>query len=147
MTYIDQYLPTTMLNLLELDAASMSSGLVNKLTVCLPAIAFPLPQYQGDVEGYFNNVGCKKRSHFIENPSVKKFYAAMAPEYLKLSTLSNCKDYLTLKQDLAGTLASQRIDLDADRQHIQQFNYGFVKLIKVLYRNTSKSPSDFPKYV
>ena len=150
MMYIDKYLPAVVGNLMELSTSG--SQLLNRTMVCnaTGSVLFPLPDYDGDIHGYFDTLSRKKRDHDIEVSTVANFYANDAPEYLKLqdqSKVPNCGDYLSLKQDLAGVLSSHRAQLETDHDHISVINASFTNFFEYMYKNTSKSPTEFPKYL
>ena len=125
-------------------------GLVSKLERCVMAnlfTLFPLPDDYNDVHDYFrDDARRKKRSHVAESPSSKDFYQTDIPVYKKLHTLDDCGYYLALKQELAKDLVARHLDLDVDREHAENL-HSFVDLFfHSAFHNSSKSPTDFPKY-
>jgi hypothetical protein len=153
MMYIDKWLQSVIFNLLELSnppVEGATPGLATKIGSCLGAggFGFPLPEYNGDVKDYFrdNSRRRRKRSHVEIHPGLISFYAVDALEYEKLHTLADCDDYLSLKQDFAEALAEHRENLEADRVHLQAVHQTFNDFFAYTYKNTSKQPSDMPKY-
>ena len=151
MMYMDKWLPNAMLNLLEISTVpGVSPGIATKLGTCLAmgSFSFPLPEYHGEVKDYFrdNPQRRKKRSHVDAHPGLINFYAVTAHEYERLHTLDDCNDYLSLKQDFAETLVEHQQNLEADRVHLQTIHETFNNFFAYAYKNTTKKPTDMPKY-
>jgi hypothetical protein len=151
MMYIDKWLPAVIFNLLEITTdPTATPGTATKLGTCLAlsSITFPLPEYNGDVTQYFRDITKKrkKRSHVEEHPGLTNFYAVDAPEYEKVKDLADCDDYLSLKQDMAEALIEHRSHLEADLEHINTIHTTFTTFFNYLYQNTSKLPTEMPKY-
>ena len=149
MMYIDKWLPVVVFNLLEISLENGTDpGTATKLGTCLALgqLTFPLPEYNGEVTQYFRENTRKKRSHEEEHPGIVNFFAVDAPEYEKVKDLADCNDYLSLKQDMAEALIDHREYLQTDIEHIQTVHETFNNFFAYLYKNTSKSPTEMPKY-
>ena len=147
------YLSALVENFLEvsLDATPEAvPGFVSKVESCVmanPLTLFPLPADFDDVHDYFRKYGRrKKRSHVTESPTSQDFYLTDIPVYKKLHTLDDCGYYLALKQELAKDLVARHLDLDADREHAEDLYSTVDEFFHDVFDNSSKSPTDFPKY-
>ena len=136
--YIGNFFLVVITDFMELDAVSGESTMINRMQdITCGYLIFM----------HFSSLGRrKKRSHQVASVESTNFYEREIWNHRRNKNITDCVPYLVEKQEFAADLWLRKEEALVDQFHISEVMKAYTGIFDEIFRNTTKSRYDFPKY-